>query len=693
MSRWLYVCLLATVPALSVRADEVQDPYLWLEEVTGDKALAWVKEQNAATKNELTQSDAFTALNERLRKILDSDARIPYVSKAGPHYYNFWRDAKHVRGIWRRTTLDEYRKPQPHWETVLDLDTLAAKEKENWVWKGASFLRPASERCLLQLSRGGADAEVTREFDVTAKDFVKDGFTLPEAKSATAWRDRDSIFVGTDFGPGSLTHSGYPRIAKEWKRGTPLADASIVFEGRPDDMAVHAYRDQTPGYQRDFVTRMVTFWTNETFLLRDGKLIKIAKPDDAQVQVHRDLLFFVLHSDWKIGSTTYLAGALLATDFDAFLKGERRFDVLFRPTERKSLAGFSPTRHHVILNELDNVRNRLFVLTRKDGTWQREPLPGAPEFATASASAIDADESDDYFLTVSGFLTPSSLYLGTAGQGRPEKLKQLPDLFDARGLSVSQHEAVSKDGTHIPYFQVARTDLAYSESNPTLLYGYGGFRIPMVPEYRPTTGAAWLERGGVYVVANIRGGGEFGPRWHNAALKANRPRAYEDFIAVAEDLVRRRVTSPKHLGIMGGSNGGLLVGNVLTMRPDLFGAVVCQVPLLDMRRYHKLLAGASWMAEYGNPDLPQEWEFIRTFSPYHKVQKDVHYPRTLFMTSTRDDRVHPGHARKMVAKMKASGHDVLYFENVEGGHGGAANNQQMAFMGALAYTFLWNQLK
>jgi prolyl oligopeptidase len=693
MSRWLSVCLLATVPALSAQADEGQDPYLWLEDVTSDKALAWVKEQNAETLHQLTKAEAFTGLNERLRKILDSDARIPYVSKDGPYYYNFWRDAKHVRGIWRRTTLDEYRKAQPNWETVLDLDALAAKEKENWVWKGASFLKPACERCLVLLSRGGADAEVTREFDVTAKGFVKDGFSLPEAKSSTAWRDQDHIYVGTDFGPGSLTHSGYPRIAKEWKRGTPLAEATTLLEGRPDDMAVHAFRDQTPGFERDFVTRLVTFWTNETFLRRDGKLIKIDKPDDAQVSVHRDLLFLELHSDWKVGSTTYPAGALLATNFDAYLKGERRFDVLFQPTERKSLAGFSPTRHHVILNELDNVRNRLYVLTHKDGTWQREPLPGAPEFATARASAVDADESDDYFLTVAGFLTPSSLYLGTAGQGRPEKLKQLPDLFDAHGLSVSQHEAVSKDGTRIPYFQIARTDLAYNENNPTLLYGYGGFRISMVPDYRPTTGAAWLEKGGVYVVANIRGGGEFGPRWHNAALMANRPRAYEDFIAVAEDLVRRRVTSPKHLGIMGGSNGGLLVGNALTMRPDLFGAVVCQVPLLDMRRYHKLLAGASWMAEYGNPDKPKEWEFIRTFSPYHKVQKDVKYPRTLFMTSTRDDRVHPGHARKMVAKMKADGHDVLYYENVEGGHGGAANNQQLAFMGALAYTFLWNQLQ
>jgi prolyl oligopeptidase len=679
--------------AVPARAEDVGDPHLWLEEVTGEKALAWVKEQNAASTAELTRSESFKALNDRLLRILDSNERIPFITREGPHYYNFWRDAKNKRGLWRRTTLEEYRKKEPHWDNVLDLDRLAETEKENWVWKGAAFLRPACTRCLVFLSRGGADATVIREFDVTTRAFVKEGFDLPEAKSEIAWRALGSVFVGTNFGPGSMTRSGYPRIVKEWGRGTPLEQARVVFEGQPDDVGVEGFRTLTPGFERDFVVRSVTFWKSELFLRRDGKLIKIDKPDDAVATVRRHWLFLELRSEWKVGDTTYPAGALLATDFEAFLKGKRQLDLLFRPTERKSLAGFSVPRSHVMLNELDNVRNRLYVLTPGNGTWAREPLPGAPQLSTVSVIAVDPDESDDYFMTVSDYLTPTRLSLGTLGKGPAEKLKETPSFFDAKGLAVTQHEAVSRDGTRIPYFEVARKGLALNGKNPTLLYGYGGFEIPMVPAYQAGTGAAWLEKGGVYVVANIRGGGEFGPRWHQAALKANRHRAYEDFIAVADDLVRRKVTSPPHLGIMGGSNGGLLMGNMLTLRPDLFGAVVCQVPLLDMQRYHKLLAGASWMAEYGNPDDPREWEFIRTFSPYHNLKKETKYPRVLFTTSTRDDRVHPGHARKMVARMKDMGHNVLYYENIEGGHGGAADNKQMAFMSALAYTFLWNELK
>jgi prolyl oligopeptidase len=677
-------------PAL---AGEEKDPYLWLEEVTGEKALAWVKERNAESTGELTKREGFTKLDERLLKILDSEEKIPFVAKRGEFYYNFWRDAKNKRGLWRRTSLAEYKKANPQWETVIDLDKLAEEEKENWVWHGASFLRPDYKRCLVSLSRGGADAEVTREFDVTTKSFVKDGFSLPEAKSDVAWRDIDSLFVATDFGPGSLTKSGYPRIVKEWRRGKPLAEATLVFEGKEDDVSVNAFRSKTKGFERDWVTRAPTFYTSELFLRRDGKLIKIEVPDDANAVGYREWLFVELRTEWKVGDKTYPAGALLVADLEAFLKGERKFDVLFEPTERKSLAGFSPTRNHVILNELDNVRNRLYLLTRDGDRWRREELPGAPKFSTVSASPIEPDESDDYFMTVTDYLTPVSLYLGTLGEGPAEKLKESPAFFKAQGLTVSQHEATSRDGTRIPYFQVSRSDLSANGKNPTLLDGYGGFEVSMVPGYDPTTGAAWLEPGGVYVVANIRGGGEFGPKWHQAALKEKRHKAYEDFIAVGEDLVRRKITSPKHLGIIGGSNGGLLMGNMLTMRPDLWGAIVCQVPLLDMQRYHKLLAGASWMAEYGDPDNAKEWESLRTISPYHNVKPGAKYPRILFTTSTRDDRVHPGHARKMVAKMKAQGHDVVYWENIEGGHGGAADNKQAAFMDALAYTFLWNQLK
>ncbi|HMC64243.1 MAG TPA: hypothetical protein VKI65_04830, partial [Gemmataceae bacterium] len=475
MSRWLLLWGIVIVPTLSVRGEEVSDPYRWLEDVTGDKPLTWVKEQNAQSTGELTKDEAFKSLNDRLLKILDSNERIPFVTKAGPHYYNFWRDAKNPRGLWRRTTLEEYRKPKPEWETVLDLDVLAKSEKENWVWHGANFLKPAYERCLVSLSRGGADAAVVREFDVKTKAFVKEGFVLPEAKSQVAWRGMDSVFVGTDFGPGSLTKSGYPRIVKEWKRGTPITAAELVFEGQAGDVSIGAFRDLTEGFERDFATRAVTFWTSELFLRRDGKLIKIEKPDDAIAFAHREHLFIELRTDWTVDGKTYPAGALLATDFEAFLAGKRQIDMLFEPTERKSLGGVSPTRNHVILNELDNVRNRLYVLTHKDGNWRRDELPGAPKFSSASAFAVEADQSDDYFMTVSDYLTPSSLSFGTVGRGPAEKIKVTPAFFKSEGLSVSQHETISKDGTRIPYFQVAKKDLAHSGTNPTLLYGYGGF--------------------------------------------------------------------------------------------------------------------------------------------------------------------------------------------------------------------------
>jgi prolyl oligopeptidase len=672
--------------------DGRDDPFQWLEEVLGQRPMSWVKERNAESTGELTRSERFRALEGRIREILDSNARIPMIDKEGRNYYNFWRDAKNPRGLWRRTTLEEYRKARPDWEVVLDLDDLARQEHENWVWHGADVLKPDHRRALISLSRGGADAAIVREFDLEAKSFIKDGYSLPEAKSRVSWRDADSVFVGTDFGPGSLTTSGYPRVVKEWRRGTPLSEAAVVFEGRTQDMGVGARRDLTPGFERDIIIRTPTFFTSETFLRRDGKLIKIDKPDDATASFHREWLLLRLRTDWTVGDKTHPAGALLAIDLEAFLKGDRGFDVLFEPTARRSLASVSPTRHFILLNELDNVRSRIEVLSRRDGRWQREPMPGLPEFVEASAHAVDPDESDDYFLTTTGFLTPTTLAMGTAGGGPAGPLKRLPAFFDAKGLAVTQHETTSKDGTRIPYFQVARADLALDGRNPTLLTGYGGFQLPRRPEYNPTVGAAWLEKGGVYVVANIRGGGEFGPKWHLAALKANRHKAYEDFIAVAEDLIRREVTSPPRLAATGRSNGGLLVGNMLTRRPDLFGAIVCGSPLLDMKRYSHLLAGASWMGEYGNPDIPEEWAFIRTFSPYHNVEKSAKYPRILITTSTRDDRVHPGHARKMAAKMREQGHDVLYYENIEGGHSAAADNKQRAFMDALDYTFLWKEL-
>jgi prolyl oligopeptidase len=673
-------------------AADAADPYIWLEDVASERSLAWVRAQNARSSKELEASPQFEPIRARLLAVYDSQARIPAVIRRGEYLYNFWRDTRNVRGVWRRTTLAEYRKAEPAWEVVLDVDALAAKENENWVWSGVECAYPNYDRCLLSLSRGGGDTIVVREFDTNTKDFVRDGFALPAAKSYVSWRDRNTLYVGTNFGAGSLTDSGYPRIVKSWQRGTPLAQAITVLEGAATDVSASGWVVQEREQRREFVTRTLTFFEGENFLHQADRLIKLQMPLDAQVSSFKDQILVTLRSDWKTGSHLYPAGALLAMDWQRFLAGERDFQMLFTPSSRRSLTDFTTTRNFVLLNELDNIRSRLYAAAFKNAAWTREALP-TPEYGTVTARAVDPTESDEYFLTTSDFLTPSGLYLGSVEHRERELLKQLPAFFNAQGMEVSQHEATSKDGTRVPYFQIARKGLVHDGTNPTLLTGYGGFQISNTPTYSPGMGIAWLEHGGVYVLANIRGGGEFGPAWHQAALKGNRQRAFDDFIAIAEDLVARKVTAPRHLGIMGGSNGGLLMGVMLTQRPDLFGAVVCQVPLLDMRRYHKLLAGASWMAEYGDPDKPEEWQFIRQYSPYQNVLKSAHYPRVLFTTSTRDDRVHPGHARKMAARMAEQGHSVLLYENIEGGHGGAANNQQQAYMNALAYTFLLKELR
>lgn len=670
----------------------IDDPYQWLEDVLGERAINWVKERNALAQEKLEADPSFAALQDDLLAILDSDARIPMVSKRGDYYYNFWRDKKNERGLWRRTTLEEYRSENPKWEILLDLDALGAQENENWVWKGASLLRPDYKRALISLSRGGADADVTREFDLETRQFVEDGFARPEAKGGMGWIDRDTVFVMTDFGPGSMTESGYPRIVKRWKRGTPMADAEVIYEGRSDDMYISAFHDDSPGFERNFISRTIAFYNDELYWLDpQGVARKVDVPNTANKSVFHNILAIELREGWSVGDKSYSAGSLLFTDFDKFMQGERSFELVFEPTETTALAGFGFTKDFAYINVLEDVKNRLYVLRSTASGWQREPMRGAPQFGTVSLMPVDSDDSNDYFLTVSDYLTPTTLMLGTIGE-EPQPLKQLPAFFDASGLEITQGFATSKDGTRVPYFMVARKDLQLNGDNPTLLYGYGGFEISLQPNYSPAAGRAWVTQGGVYVVANIRGGGEYGPRWHQAALKENRLRAYEDFAAVAEDLVRRKITSPKRLAIQGGSNGGLLVGNMTALYPHLFKAVVCQVPLLDMRRYNKLLAGASWMAEYGNPDDPEQWKFIQSFSPYHNIKAEVDYPAVLFTTSTRDDRVHPGHARKMMAKMEAQGHNVLYYENIEGGHGGAANNRQSAFMQALAYTFLRQQL-
>lgn len=702
-SRTLLLCagLVASVVGIAhaQETDKVTDPsdsYAWLEGVEDQKALQWVRAENAKTEAELAAAPEFKKLEGEIRAILDSDAKIPGVEKIGDHYYNFWKDAKHERGLWRRTTLEEYRKPQPKWETVIDLDALNVAEKrtneDKWVWHGADCFKPAYKRCLVALSPGGSDADVTREFDLTTKQWVKDGFFRKEAKGALGWIDQDTVYVFTDFGPGSLTSSGYPRIVKQWKRGTPIESAAVVYEGKPDDMYIAAMHDNTPGFERDFVSRTIAFYNDELYLRgKDGKLSKIDVPNSVNKSVHKQWLTLELREPWTAGGKTYASGSLIAAKFDDFMAGKREFEVLFEPTDKTSLQNYVWTRSHVVLNVLDDVKNRLSVLTPGADGWKKSEFVGAPAFGTLAVGAVDDDDSDAVWLTATDYLTPTTLSLAEIGQ-QPEVLKTMPTFFDASKDVIEQHFATSKDGTKVPYFIVRPKDLKLDGDAPTLLYGYGGFEISLTPAYSGGIGKGWLEKGGVYVVANIRGGGEYGPRWHQAALKANRHKAYEDFAAVAQDLVARKITSVKRLGIQGGSNGGLLVGNMLTQYPELFGAVVVQVPLLDMKRYSHLLAGASWMAEYGDPDKPEEWKYIQTFSPYHLFDAAKTYPPTLFMTSTKDDRVHPGHARKMMAKMQAADKDVRYYENIEGGHGGAANNAQQARMNALAYTFLWKEL-
>ena len=706
LKSFLFLSMAATTFSVAISGDETssdstkkvsdvtdkEDPYLWLEDVTGEKALDWVKQRNATTQAKFESSPEFTKLRDDLLEILNSKERIPFVTKYGDHYYNFWRDEKNERGLWRRTTLEEYRKPQPKWETVLDLDAVAANEKENWVWSGAQLLRPGYKLALVSLSRGGADATVTREFDMETKQFVKDGFYRAEAKGSLGWIDENNVFISTDFGPGSMTTSGYPRLAKRWKRGTPVEQAEMIYEGVETDMSVSAIHDDTPGFERNFVSRNLAFYNDELYWLNEqSKLIKIDVPNSANKSVIREYLLLELREPWEIEGSKYAAGSLLITKFDDFIAGKRQFDVAFASADNTSLASYGATKDHLYINVLEDVKNRIYVLTASATGWKREPLTGAPQFGTIGVSAVDSDESNDYFLTVTDYITPTTLMLGSIGKN-PEKLKQLPAYFDASNLEITQNFATSDDGTKVPYFMVATKGLKLDGNNPTLLYGYGGFEISLTPSYSGSVGRAWTSQGGVYVVANIRGGGEYGPRWHQAALKANRLRAYEDFAAVAQDLVRRGVTKPEKLGIQGGSNGGLLVGNMVTLYPTLFSAAVCQVPLLDMKRFHLLLAGASWMAEYGNPDKDGEWDFIKTYSPYQNVQENTKYPTVLFTTSTRDDRVHPGHARKMMARMEAQGHQVLYYENIEGGHGGSANNKQAAYMQALAYSFLRTQL-
>ncbi len=691
-------------PTAAAQTSAPADPYFWLEDVQGDKAMAWVHERNAASRKVLEAWPAFASTRARFREILDSRDRIPMVTRRGNWLYNLWQDAANPRGLWRRTTLAEYRKPQPQWQTLIDVDALGKTESVNWVFKGFDCLGADQGRCLVSLSRGGADATEVREFDLNTGRFVDGGFRLPEAKTDVAWADKDTIYVGTDFGPGAMTESGYPRVIKRWTRGTPLNAATTVFEGQPKDVSAWVGVDHTPGHEMVLLGRSVDFYRNELWVQdknTGGKAVQVPKPEDAQVAFWYGRALVRLRSDWHQGGTTWPTGSLLVSDAAALRAGKPVFTAMFTPTASRSLEGYTLTRGTVLLSIMEHVSGRLqeWRPAQRDGKteWVSRnidaPFPGNLSVQSWHDSEVPNDPlAETYVLNYTDFLTPDTLYLAQTGTDTRERLKTRPTFFDASGMRVEQRFATSADSTKVPYFIVWPKGAKADGKNPTLLYGYGGFQVSLQPWYSGLFGTGWYERGGVLVVANIRGGGEYGPAWHQAALKAHKQKSYDDFAAVAQDLIKTGVTRPQHLGMQGGSNGGLLVGAVMLQRPELFGAVVCQVPLLDMQRYHRLLAGASWMAEYGNPEVADDWAAISRYSPYQNVKAGTNLPPVLFTTSTRDDRVHPGHARKMAARMSEQGHRVLYVENTEGGHAGAADNAQVADMKALEFGFLWQQL-
>ncbi|WP_136314373.1 prolyl oligopeptidase family serine peptidase [Actinomyces procaprae] len=730
----------------------------WLDDIEGERALSWVAQRNAATRAAFDDAPGFAELRTDIETILDAPDRIPRVGQAVGALYNFWTDAAHPRGLWRRTTWESYRADGPtDWEVLLDLDALGAAEDTAWVWHGASVLRTgplAGRRALITLSDGGSDTDVTREFDLDAHRFLPTtpaaaaGFHREASKGFLTWGDEtgEAALLATDFGVGSLSPAGYPRQVRRLHRGQAPDAGEVLLTAAADDDGAWAYRDF---WGHTWLLTRPDFYTEELWLLPDGApthpaadagrqlagtqavvapgALHVDVPASAAVTPAWDLLLIELREDWEpAAGCTYRAGSLLAAPLDAFLGGSRELTVLFAPTPASSLSGFTITAHHLVLELLEDCVTALEVLTPAGpdgvGKWSRHhldlgalaggDLPAASASAAdptllrpgrallnVSASAVDPLAGDGLWLTSSSFTRPTTLALGELNAdgelGGVEVLRTAPERFDASGVVVTQHVAVSEDGTRVPYFQIGRPrldDAGRPLPSPTLLHGYGGFEVSLGISYLPITGRAWLERGGTYVVANIRGGGEYGPAWHRAGLKRNRHRVYEDFAAVARALVERGVTAPEQLAVHGGSNGGLLAGVMLTRYPQLVGAVVCEVPLLDMRRYNRLLAGASWEAEYGNPDDPAQWEYIREFSPFHLLEAGRTYPPVLLVTSTRDDRVHPAHARTMAYRMLALGQDVTYFENSEGGHGRASTSAQRAYMYALEHEFAWRAL-
>lgn len=674
---------------------DATDPWLWLEEVEGERAMAWVREHNERSLAVLQGDPRYETLHAQALEIVQSRDRIP--SPGFNHdgtIDNFWQDATHVRGVWRRTTLDSYRTEAPVWETILDFDALAAAEGANWVYKGATCLPPDETRCLVSLSNGGKDAVTIREFDVATRSWVEGGFNLPESKGGASWIDRDTLMVSRDFGPGTLTDSGYPMVVKVLRRGETLDQARTVFTGRQSDVSSSGYalRDVDGNIKAILINRGINFYEGETWRLNaDGTTTQLQLPARSNINaLVGGKLVVTTDQDWTAPSgQQFRTGDVIAWDVDAWLADPATpAELVVRPGPRESVEAVRNTRNTLVVALYENVRGSVYVYDPSDWSRTRLDLPQNITVGVGSAS----DRDDQVFVSVAGYLNPSSLWLADAATGAVAQVKSLPAKFDATGMTVEQFEARSADGTMIPYFVVHRADMPLDGSNPTLLYGYGGFQNSLLPGYSATVGKLWLERGGVYVVANTRGGGEFGPNWHQAALQQNRQRSHEDYQAVAMDLIARNITSQPRLGIMGGSQGGLFMGAMLTQRPDLINAAVIQVPLFDMLRFHKLLAGASWIAEYGNPDIPEERAWIQAYSPYQNLRAGQPYPEVFIHTSTKDDRVHPGHARKAAARLEELGYPVLFYENTDGGHAAGANLRETARRLALEYTYLTRRL-
>jgi prolyl oligopeptidase len=669
------------------------DPWLWLEDIHGAKPMEWVKAQNAKSTAILQADPDYQKDYDAVLAVMDATDRIPYGNIDHNTVFNFWQDAAHPKGIWRRTTIADYANPAPHWEILLDLDKLAGDEHENWVWKGADCA-PSLKHCLINLSRGGGDAVVVREFDLGSKSFLKDGFTLAEAKSSITYLDEDTVLFGTDFGTGTMTTSGYPNVVKLWKRGTAMADAKTVYAGKLGDVASSGVVFREPSGTVALVQRAVSFFEAEYYLLQpDGTTLKLPLPLGADLKgAMQGNLIFTLRDDWTPPGATeaFKKGSLIAFSVNDFAKTKAlpALAQLYTPDARSSIDEVATGRDAVYASIYDNVVGAVHAFRPgADGKWSGTKLDLPTGGSTHIVSTNDWGPEAQF--RFESFVTPTTLYMDM-GDNQPVAIKSLPARFDASNLMTEQFFATSKDGTQIPYFVTRPKTL--NGPTPTVLYGYGGFEISEIPVYSTNFGMLWLAKGGIYVLANIRGGGEFGPAWHQAALLENRQKAYDDFQAVAADLVKRGITTPKQLGIMGGSNGGLLVSANMVERPELFGAVVCQVPLIDMIRYTHIGAGASWIGEYGDPADAKARAWILKYSPYQNVKPDVKMPPVLFVTATSDDRVTPVHARKMAAKMEAQGHDVLFYENTDGGHAAAANHKQAAEMWALSFVYLKQKL-